>query len=101
MLIILIPNTPPPPAWPLPFFIVAVHVDYNSFHPLLFWIFFENVMSMLRMRTVVTGLLEVGEVNDGFVTKKLGTAPSPTTNYLPDFLLNNLKRGPQICTHFT
>ncbi|KAJ6830366.1 putative mannan synthase 11 [Iris pallida] len=48
----------------------------SSIHLILFWIFFENVMAMLRMRAVLTGLFEVGEVNEWIVTDKLGgTAP--------------------------
>ncbi|THU60136.1 hypothetical protein C4D60_Mb07t09440 [Musa balbisiana] len=45
----------------------------SSFHLLLFWIFFENVMSMHRMRAVWTGLFETGKVNEWVVTKKLGS----------------------------
>ncbi|WOL20270.1 putative mannan synthase 9 isoform X1 [Canna indica] len=44
----------------------------SSFHLLLFWIFYENVMSMHRMRAVMTGLFETGKVNEWVVTKKLG-----------------------------
>ncbi|ONK73851.1 uncharacterized protein A4U43_C03F230 [Asparagus officinalis] len=54
----------------------------SSFHLLLFWIFFENVMSMLRMRAALTGLLEVGEVNEWVVTEKLGSAPEANTQKL-------------------
>lgn len=34
-------------------------------------------MSMLRMRAAVTGLLELGKVNEWIVTDKLGTASQP------------------------
>jgi len=35
-------------------------------------------MSMLRMRAAVTGLLEVGKVNEWVVTEKLGAVPEAT-----------------------
>ncbi|KAJ6811850.1 glucomannan 4-beta-mannosyltransferase 1-like [Iris pallida] len=47
----------------------------RSIHLLPFWVFFENVMSLHRMKAVVTGLLEVGKVNEWVVTEKLGAAP--------------------------
>ncbi|KAG1342517.1 putative glucomannan 4-beta-mannosyltransferase 9 [Cocos nucifera] len=46
----------------------------SSFHLLLFWVFFENVMSMHRTKAVLTGLLGVGEVNEWVVPEKLGNA---------------------------
>ncbi|KAJ0987426.1 hypothetical protein J5N97_005782 [Dioscorea zingiberensis] len=44
----------------------------SSIHLLLFWIFYENVVSLHRMKAVITGLLEVGRVNEWVVTDKLG-----------------------------
>ncbi|KAJ3679672.1 hypothetical protein LUZ60_017683 [Juncus effusus] len=52
----------------------------SSFHLVIFWIFFENVMSMHRMRAVLAGLFEIGQVNEWVVTKKLGSANEPTQN---------------------
>ncbi|XP_010937357.1 probable glucomannan 4-beta-mannosyltransferase 9 [Elaeis guineensis] len=46
----------------------------SSFHLLLFWVLFENVMSMHRTKAVLTGLLGVGVVNEWVVTEKLGNA---------------------------
>ncbi|CAM8955079.1 unnamed protein product [Rhodiola kirilowii] len=44
----------------------------RSFHLLVFWILFENVMSLHRTRATLTGLLETGRVNEWVVTEKLG-----------------------------
>lgn len=41
---------------------------------LVFWILFENVMSMHRTKATLTGLLEAGRVNEWVVTEKLGDA---------------------------
>ncbi|KAI4346432.1 hypothetical protein L6164_007328 [Bauhinia variegata] len=46
----------------------------RSLHLLIFWILFENVMSMHRTKATVIGLLEVGRVNEWVVTEKLGDA---------------------------
>lgn len=37
-----------------------------------FWILFENVMSMHRMKATMIGLFEAGSVNEWVVTEKLG-----------------------------
>ncbi|KAF3338636.1 glucomannan 4-beta-mannosyltransferase 9-like protein [Carex littledalei] len=39
-----------------------------------FWILFENVMSMHRMKATLIGLFETGRVNEWVVTEKLGEA---------------------------
>lgn len=39
-----------------------------------FWILFENVMSMHRMKATMIGLFEAGGVNEWIVTEKLGDA---------------------------
>ncbi|KAL2324905.1 hypothetical protein Fmac_023963 [Flemingia macrophylla] len=44
----------------------------RSLHLLVFWILFENVMSMHRTKATLTGLLEAGRVNEWVVTEKLG-----------------------------
>ncbi|XP_047182680.1 probable glucomannan 4-beta-mannosyltransferase 9 [Vigna umbellata] len=46
----------------------------RSIHLLVFWILFENVMSMHRTKATLTGLLEAGRVNEWVVTEKLGDA---------------------------
>ncbi|KAI4378688.1 hypothetical protein MLD38_016132 [Melastoma candidum] len=46
----------------------------RSFHLMVFWILFENVMSMLRTKATFIGLLEAGRVNEWIVTEKLGDA---------------------------
>ncbi|MBA0581411.1 hypothetical protein Gorai_023589 [Gossypium raimondii] len=44
----------------------------RSFHLLVFWILFENVMSLHRTKATFIGLLEAGRVNEWIVTEKLG-----------------------------
>ncbi|XP_068661600.1 glucomannan 4-beta-mannosyltransferase 9-like [Aristolochia californica] len=46
----------------------------RSIHLLVFWILFENVMSMHRTKATMIGLLEAGRVNEWVVTEKLGDA---------------------------
>lgn len=40
----------------------------------MFWILFENVMSLHRTKATLIGLLEAGRVNEWVVTEKLGDA---------------------------
>ncbi|KAF8403212.1 hypothetical protein HHK36_011311 [Tetracentron sinense] len=44
----------------------------RSLHLLVFWILFENVMSLHRTKATLIGLLEAGRVNEWIVTEKLG-----------------------------
>ncbi|XP_010525608.1 PREDICTED: probable mannan synthase 3 [Tarenaya hassleriana] len=44
----------------------------RSLHLLVFWILFENVMSMHRTKATLIGLLDAGRVNEWVVTEKLG-----------------------------
>ncbi|GKV34269.1 hypothetical protein SLEP1_g42653 [Rubroshorea leprosula] len=46
----------------------------RSIHLLVFWILFENVMSLHRTKGTFIGLLEAGRVNEWVVTEKLGDA---------------------------
>lgn len=41
---------------------------------MIFWILFENVMSLHRTKATFIGLLEAGRVNEWVVTEKLGDA---------------------------
>jgi beta-mannan synthase len=43
-------------------------------HLLIFWVLFENVMSLHRTKATLIGLLETGRVNEWVVTEKLGDA---------------------------
>ncbi|MQM05893.1 hypothetical protein Taro_038710 [Colocasia esculenta] len=52
----------------------------SSFHLIILWVLFENVMSMHRTRAVIVGLLQVGKVNEWIVTEKLGNAAKTKTN---------------------
>ncbi|XP_054797306.1 probable glucomannan 4-beta-mannosyltransferase 9 [Prosopis cineraria] len=44
----------------------------RSLHLLVFWVLFENVMSMHRTKATLIGLLEAGRANEWVVTEKLG-----------------------------
>ncbi|OEL20397.1 putative mannan synthase 9 [Dichanthelium oligosanthes] len=46
----------------------------RSVHLIVFWILFENVMSLHRTKATFIGLLEAGRVNEWVVTEKLGDA---------------------------
>ncbi|KAK4279568.1 hypothetical protein QN277_011328 [Acacia crassicarpa] len=46
----------------------------RSLHLLVFWVLFENVMSMHRTKATLIGLLEAGRANEWVVTEKLGDA---------------------------
>ncbi|OAY75817.1 Mannan synthase 1 [Ananas comosus] len=52
----------------------------RSLHLLLFWILFENVMSVHRAKATIIGLLEANRVNEWVVTEKLGTTGKPKPN---------------------
>ncbi|XP_064968019.1 probable glucomannan 4-beta-mannosyltransferase 9 isoform X1 [Musa acuminata AAA Group] len=44
----------------------------RSLHLLVFWVLFENVMSLHRTKATLSGLLDLGRVNEWVVTEKLG-----------------------------
>ncbi|XP_024971816.1 glucomannan 4-beta-mannosyltransferase 9-like isoform X1 [Cynara cardunculus var. scolymus] len=46
----------------------------RSFHLVVFWILFENVMSLHRTKATFIGLFEAGRVNEWVVTEKHGDA---------------------------
>ncbi|KAJ0966592.1 hypothetical protein J5N97_023509 [Dioscorea zingiberensis] len=46
----------------------------RSIHLLIFWILFENVMSMHRAKAAIIGLVEADRVNEWVVTEKLGNS---------------------------
>ncbi|KAJ1696154.1 hypothetical protein LUZ63_004666 [Rhynchospora breviuscula] len=60
-------------------------------HFIPFWILFENVMSMHRMKATLIGLFETERVNEWVVTEKLGeaisTKPEPQILEKPSFRL--------------
>lgn len=45
---------------------------FRSFHLTVFWIMFENVMSLHRAKATLIGLLEGSRANEWVVTEKLG-----------------------------
>ncbi|WOK97298.1 glucomannan 4-beta-mannosyltransferase 9 isoform X1 [Canna indica] len=63
----------------------------RSLHLVVFWILFENVMSLHRTKATFTGLFEAARVNEWVVTEKLGdttkvkmaikTAKKPRTKF--------------------
>lgn len=53
---------------------------FRSLHLLVFWILFENVMSLHRTKATFIGLLEAGRVNEWVVTEKLGAAMKTKTS---------------------
>ncbi|GAB2229419.1 hypothetical protein Droror1_Dr00023559 [Drosera rotundifolia] len=59
----------------------------RSLHLVVFWILFENVMSLHRTKATFIGLLEVGRVNEWVVTEKLG-----------DTVLKNKQLGAKVVT---
>ncbi|KAE9465473.1 hypothetical protein C3L33_02627, partial [Rhododendron williamsianum] len=52
----------------------------RSMHLLVFWILFENVMSLHRSKAAVIGLLEANRVNEWVVTEKLGNTSKQKCN---------------------
>ncbi|CAN7077974.1 unnamed protein product [Brassica oleracea var. botrytis] len=71
------------PAWStffipslITFFIVIA--TPRSFYLVIFWVLFENVMSMHRTKGTFIGILERGRVNEWVVTEKLGDALKTT-----------------------
>lgn len=46
----------------------------RSFHLIIFWILFENVMAMHRAKATIIGLFEANRVYEWIVTAKLGNA---------------------------
>ncbi|KAH7656353.1 Glucomannan 4-beta-mannosyltransferase protein [Dioscorea alata] len=49
----------------------------SSIHLVIFWLLFQNVMSLHRIKAALTGLLDAGRVNEWIVTEKLGNAHKP------------------------
>ncbi|KAK3036361.1 hypothetical protein RJ639_032130, partial [Escallonia herrerae] len=52
----------------------------RSLHLLVFWILFENVMSLHRSKATIIGLLEANRVNEWVVTEKLGNTTKQKHN---------------------
>ncbi|XP_022841451.1 mannan synthase 1-like isoform X2 [Olea europaea var. sylvestris] len=73
---ILVPEVhlPRPLAIYLPACITILNaiITIRSLHLLVFWILFENVMSLHRSKAAIIGLLEANRVNEWIVTEKLG-----------------------------
>ncbi|EYU29872.1 hypothetical protein MIMGU_mgv1a023425mg [Erythranthe guttata] len=79
-------NLPKPLAIYLPAAITILNAisTIRSIHLLVFWILFENVMSLHRSKAAIIGLLEANRVNEWVVTEKLGnTMKQPKNNKAP------------------
>ncbi|PRQ33237.1 putative glucomannan 4-beta-mannosyltransferase [Rosa chinensis] len=65
----------------------------RSVHLLLYWILFENVMSLHRTKATLIGLFGAGRANEWVVTEKLGDAaknkPAPKFFKKPKFKFGN------------
>ncbi|XP_019181773.1 PREDICTED: glucomannan 4-beta-mannosyltransferase 9-like [Ipomoea nil] len=59
---------------PLTVAILSVLPTPRSFHLVVLWMLFENVMSLHRTIATFIGLLEVGRVHEWVITEKLGNA---------------------------
>ncbi|CAH2074268.1 unnamed protein product [Thlaspi arvense] len=59
----------------------------RSLHLMVFWILFENVMSLHRTKATFIGLLEGGRVNEWIVTEKLGDLKAKSATKAPKKLL--------------
>ncbi|KAL8149977.1 hypothetical protein AgCh_006840 [Apium graveolens] len=55
----------------------------RSMHLLMFWILFENVMSLHRTKATLIGLFETGRANEWVVTEKLGDATKKSPRKAP------------------
>ncbi|RID42951.1 hypothetical protein BRARA_J02800 [Brassica rapa] len=55
----------------------------RSLHLMVFWILFENVMSLHRTKATFIGLLEGGRVNEWIVTEKLGDLKAKSATKAP------------------
>ncbi|XP_058083534.1 glucomannan 4-beta-mannosyltransferase 1-like [Magnolia sinica] len=73
----------------------------RSIHLLVFWILFENVMSLHRTKAAIIGLLEADRVNEWVVTEKLGntlknrSAVASTSTSTSDSASTNARMRPQ------
>ncbi|KAJ4882368.1 Glucomannan 4-beta-mannosyltransferase 9 [Raphanus sativus] len=59
----------------------------RSLHLMVFWILFENVMSLHRTKATFIGLLEGGRVNEWIVTEKLGDLKAKSATKAPKKLI--------------
>ncbi|CAA6665202.1 unnamed protein product [Spirodela intermedia] len=57
---------------PLVMTILKAIATPRSLHLTVFWVLFENAMSLHRLKAATMGLLEAGRVNEWVVTEKLG-----------------------------
>ncbi|KAG6473226.1 hypothetical protein ZIOFF_067139 [Zingiber officinale] len=65
------------PAWGVVYIPTTITIlnairNPSSLHLIPFWILFENVMAMHRMKATIIGLLEAGTFDEWIVTDKLG-----------------------------
>lgn len=68
----------------------------RSLHLMVFWILFENVMSLHRTKATFIGLLEAGRVNEWVVTEKLGDALKNKANANKGFKRPRMRLGDRL-----
>uniref|UniRef100_A0A803N723 glucomannan 4-beta-mannosyltransferase n=1 Tax=Chenopodium quinoa TaxID=63459 RepID=A0A803N723_CHEQI len=68
----------------------------RSLHLVVFWILFENVMSLHRTKATFIGLLEAGRVNEWVVTEKLGDVLKNKLNSTKSFKKPRKRIGEKI-----
>ncbi|KAJ1265404.1 hypothetical protein BS78_08G074300 [Paspalum vaginatum] len=72
------------PAWEVMYIPIAITFlncvgNPRSFHLILPWVLFENVISLLRFKAMLIGFFEAGGVNEWIVTQKLGNVQKLTS----------------------
>ncbi|KAL8094777.1 glucomannan 4-beta-mannosyltransferase 1-like isoform X1 [Apium graveolens] len=68
----------------------------RSLHLLVFWILFENVMSLHRTKAAIIGLLEASRVNEWIVTEKLGNTNNQINKSKVWFFRSRFRCGERI-----
>jgi beta-mannan synthase len=63
---------------PMALLIITTIRNPRNLHIMPFWILFESVMTVLRMRAALTGLMELSGFNKWTVTKKIGSSVEDT-----------------------
>ncbi|CAL5422322.1 unnamed protein product [Camellia sinensis] len=70
----------------------------QSLHLLVFWILFENVMSLHRSKAAIIGLLEANRVHEWVVTEKLGntTKAKVQLQRIKETTIKNRRKDPYL-----
>uniref|UniRef100_A0A0A9CLW0 Glycosyltransferase 2-like domain-containing protein n=1 Tax=Arundo donax TaxID=35708 RepID=A0A0A9CLW0_ARUDO len=70
------------PMWELIYIPTAINLlnsvgTPRSFHLIILWVLFENVMALHRFKATLIGFFEAGRANEWIVTQKLGNVQKP------------------------